>query len=273
MRAEADPQPVLWQTLGWQRPQLVAPGTPYWYENRVRRPLGVVYCQYTVSGHIVFRDKQGERPVSPGSIILFKHGEATSYGRPPSHDAEPYRCEWVGLIGAGVEAHWTLLQERYGSLIELGQDHAVRRGLNRLIDLVHPRAGASALARASACQAFVMELFAGLESRVARHRNPVDSAIADIMSNPTQIRTLSRIARDHGVSREHLARAFHQRVGTAPAAWLTEARLARALTLLRDTGLPVSSVAEQSGFPSAHTLARQVKRATGSSPVVFRRKG
>ena len=262
--------PVLWQVLGYGR-QLVPPGTPYWYENKVRRPLGVVYCQYTVSGHVVYRDRQGERPLSVGSMLLFKHGEPTSYGRPPSHDAEPYRCEWVSLIGAGVDQHWSLLQERYGSLIELGDERPLRSALNRLIDLVGPRAGASSLARAIGCQAFVMELFSGLEARVARHRNPVETAIADIMANPIAIRTLKQVARSHGVSREHLARAFHQRVGRSPAAWVTEARLTRALQLLRDTALPIAAVAEQSGFPSAHTLARQVKRGTGRSPAVFRR--
>jgi AraC-like DNA-binding protein len=263
---------VLWQVLGYGR-QVVPPGTPYWYENKVRRPLGVVYCQYTVSGPLVYRDRQGERAVPVGSLLLFRHGEATAYGRPPSHDGEAYRCEWIGMVGAGVDAHWTLLQERYGALIELGDDRTLRNALNRLIDLAGPRAGASTLARAVGCQAFMMELFAGLESRIARRRNPVESAIADIMGNPTAIRTLKQIARSHGVSREHLARAFHQRVGRAPAAWLTEARIARALQLLRDTALPIGAVAEQSGFPSAHTLARQVKRTTGKSPMVFRRDG
>jgi transcriptional regulator GlxA family with amidase domain len=44
----------------------------------------------------------------------------------------------------------------------------------------------------------------------------------------------------------------------------------RVLDLLRDTDLPVQSIAEQTGFASLHTLSRQVRAATGHGPGSYR---
>ena len=266
-----DDDQTLWRVNGWGR-QLVGPNRPYWWENRERIPERQVYAQLTREGRILHRDHDGtERWCGPGSLLLFKHGEPTSYGR-PAGDRTPYRCAWVGLLGAGLYEHWQWIQERCGAVHDLGDDPRCAEALDRLMDLSDERSRATPLARAAAVHAFVNQLFALLEERrSAGTRSPLDRALEELLAQPMSVGTLKDLARRHGVSREHLARAAHLRLGRPPAAWLTEIRLARALQLLRETALPIAEVARQSGFPSAHTLARQVRRNAGRSPARVRR--
>ena len=262
--------PILWRVNGWGR-QLVGPNRPYWWENRLRAPEGQVYAQLTLEGRILHRQGGVDRWCEAGSLLLFKHGEDTCYGRPEG-DTTPYRCQWLGLLGSGLWHHWEWAQERYGSLHVLSPDSRIPAAMNRLMDLSEPGVRLSMVAAASAVQQFVSELFTALEEGRAGHRrSPVEEAIEHLISDPLNGGTLKLIAREHGVSREHLARAFHDRFGKWPAAWLTEARLTKALQLLRETALPVAEVARQSGFPSAHTLARQVRKSAGKSPAELRR--
>ncbi len=265
-----EPSPILWRVNGWGR-QVVGSNRPYWWENRLRVPEAQVYAQLTLEGRIVHRSSAGEHWVEPGSLLLFKHGEDSSYGRLDG-DTTPYHCEWVALVGSGLWEHWSWAQDRYGSLHDLPKDRRVRGAMNRLMDLYRPGNHLSAVAAAAAVQQFVSELFSVLEeTRAVYQRSPVERAIEHLVSDPMSGGTLKSIAREHAVSREHLARAFHARFNQWPAAWLTQVRLGKALQLLRETALPVTEVARQSGFPSAHTLARQVRRASGKSPASLRR--
>ena len=274
--ADSTSASTLWRVNGWGR-QLVNPNRPYWWENRGRIPERQVYAQLTLEGRILHRDESDrlphERWCGPGSLILFKHGEASSYGRPVG-DRTHYRCAWVALVGAGLYEHWLWIQLRCGSVHDLAGDSRVEQALERLMDLSDERSRATPLARAAAVHAFVNQLFAILEERrSAGTRTPLDRALEELLAQPMSVGTLKDLARRHGVSREHLTRAAHQRLGRPPALWLTEMRLSRALQLLRETALPIAEVARQSGFPSAHTLARQVRKTVGMSPAQVRRSG
>lgn len=260
--------PVLWRVQGFGR-QTVPAGSRYWWDNRERLPEGQVYVQLTVEGRILWRGQAEEREVPPGWLLLFRHGEASCYGRPPG-EAGVYRCEWVGLIGAGLCEHWQLLQERFGCVVDPGGPR-VRNALQRLMAVADPASRASPLAVSGAVHAFVLELFSALEdSRQVRSGSPVDRAIEQLLADPIGAGPLRRLARAHGVSREHLTRAFRTRFGQPPGRWLAAARLQRALELLAGTALPVPAVAAQSGLGSADTLVRQVRMATGRGPTAWR---
>jgi transcriptional regulator GlxA family with amidase domain len=147
----------------------------------------------------------------------------------------------------------------------------VLAALRRLVALADPRLVHEATVIAAAVHEFVMLLFTSLRRDLVASQSPVERAIDAILANPTHPWSLKEVAERHRCSREHLTRAFTRRLGTAPGAWLAEARVRRAIQLLRETALPVAAVAEQSGFSSTHTLARQVRAATGSSPRLLRR--
>ncbi len=266
VRQEAE---TLWRVNGFGQ-ERHAPGGSYWFENRERDSQTVVF-QHCLSGLIHFRDqRRAIHQVLPGHAVLFMHGEDSAYGIPRGA-TEPFVTQFIGLAGAGVREHWALLR-RQGSVIAVDPEGPVLPALRKLMDLASPRSGCDAATMAMELHAFVMLLFTSLRQAHVRAQTPVERAVDDLLRHATAPWSLKQLAERHGVSREHLTRSFRQRLGVSPAAYLAKARLEKALELLRETTVPVAQVARQAGFSSTHTLARQVRAATGGSPRAVRRK-
>jgi transcriptional regulator GlxA family with amidase domain len=62
------------------------------------------------------------------------------------------------------------------------------------------------------------------------------------------------------------ARQFLASTGTTPYKWLVRQRVQLAQRLLEMSNLPIDSVAEQSGFPTAANLRKHFGRAVHTSP-------
>ena len=82
---------------------------------------------------------------------------------------------------------------------------------------------------------------------------------------------VEELARQVGVSRSHLYRAFQRELGMSPSAYLTRFRIQRACQLLRHSKLSVSAVAASVGYEDPLYFSRAFKRETGLSPLAYRR--
>ena len=82
--------------------------------------------------------------------------------------------------------------------------------------------------------------------------------------------TVRRLARVSGVSEAHFARAFKAAFGVPPHRYLLTRRLERATALLRDTDLPITQIAFQTGWNSLGTFGRTFRDVTGESPGELR---
>jgi len=81
---------------------------------------------------------------------------------------------------------------------------------------------------------------------------------------------VSRLASVSGVSEAHFARSFKQAFGMPPHRYLLTRRIERAAALLRDTELPVTDIAFQTGWSSLGTFGRIFRDITGESPGELR---
>ena len=79
-----------------------------------------------------------------------------------------------------------------------------------------------------------------------------------------------RLARVSGVSEAHFARSFRDAFGVPPHRYLLTRRIERAKTLLRDTDLPVTEIAFETGWNSLGTFGRVFRDITGESPGELR---
>jgi transcriptional regulator GlxA family with amidase domain len=79
-----------------------------------------------------------------------------------------------------------------------------------------------------------------------------------------------RLARVSGVSEAHFARQFKEAYGVPPHRYLLTRRIERATALLRETDLPVTEIAFQTGWGSLGTFGRTFRDVTGESPGDFR---
>jgi transcriptional regulator GlxA family with amidase domain len=78
--------------------------------------------------------------------------------------------------------------------------------------------------------------------------------------------SVQRLAQASGVSQAHFARSFKQAFGIPPHRYLLTRRIERACALLRDTDLPVTEIAFQTGWQSLGTFGRIFRDITGQSP-------
>ncbi len=67
------------------------------------------------------------------------------------------------------------------------------------------------------------------------------------------------------------ARRFRAATGTTPLQWLLRQRIALAQRLLETTELPIELIATECGFGSATALRVHFRRATGTTPQLYRR--
>src|SRR6516225_4654237 len=85
--------------------------------------------------------------------------------------------------------------------------------------------------------------------RLLRAKDRMDAASHE----PWPIRRLARVS---CVSEAHFARSFKQAFGLPPHRYLLTRRLERATALLRDTDLPITQIALQTGWESLGTFGR-----------------
>jgi transcriptional regulator GlxA family with amidase domain len=99
--------------------------------------------------------------------------------------------------------------------------------------------------------------------RLLRARDRMDAA-------PHEDWPVPRLAEVSHVSPAHFARSFRQAFGVPPHRYLLTRRIERATSLLRDTDLPVTAIAFDTGWTSLGTFGRVFRAITGASPGALR---
>src|SRR5215831_5540783 len=99
--------------------------------------------------------------------------------------------------------------------------------------------------------------------RLLRAKDRMDAASHEAWPVP-------RLARVSGVSAAHFARSFKEAFGVPPHRYLLTRRIERAAALLRDTDLPITEIAFQTGWDSLGTFGRTFRDVTGESPGELR---
>jgi transcriptional regulator GlxA family with amidase domain len=79
-----------------------------------------------------------------------------------------------------------------------------------------------------------------------------------------------RLARVSGVSEAHFARSFKEAFGVPPHRYLLTRRIERATAMLRDTDMPITDIAFETGWNSVGTFGRTFRDVTGESPSELR---
>lgn len=133
------------------------------------------------------------------------------------------------------------------------------------------------------CQSLVMSLAVHLLSRYAarpRPVKPITGALAPgkvrrtlefIDENLGEPLTLQRITDAAAMSPYHFARLFKRATGRAPHQYIIERRLERAKEMLRGTKAPIADIALAVGCANQSHFSALFHRATGMTPLVFRR--
>ena len=99
----------------------------------------------------------------------------------------------------------------------------------------------------------------------------VNRAVQLINSNPTGDWSVSKLARDVGMSRSSFSESFTRNVGEPPMSYVTNVRMGRAAELLKLGKQSVSEIADQVGYESDSAFARTFKRRYGVTPRTYQK--
>ena len=100
----------------------------------------------------------------------------------------------------------------------------------------------------------------------------VAAAVHFIQDHATEPIGVSDIVEEVMISRRALELRFQRAIGRTPHAEIRRVRLERATRLLVETDLPITRVAEVSGFGQASYLSQVFSQAFGSTPARYRRR-
>ncbi|HEU4733514.1 MAG TPA: AraC family transcriptional regulator [Kofleriaceae bacterium] len=104
-----------------------------------------------------------------------------------------------------------------------------------------------------------------------RARDAIFVALDHLERNAGEDCSLSGLAAVVGLSPYHFLRLFKREVGVTPYRFLVQARIRKAVELLRDTRLPVTAIALSVGFGDLSNFIHTFRREIGCSPSQFRK--
>jgi AraC family carnitine catabolism transcriptional activator len=106
-----------------------------------------------------------------------------------------------------------------------------------------------------------------------RHYSPpVQRALGLIEAGVGQSISVNELAQRSGISRRDLLRLFRKELNNTPSAILSQRRLDRARSLVLNTGLPMTTIAESVGFSSQSHLTSRYHAEFGITPAQQRRE-
>jgi len=130
---------------------------------------------------------------------------------------------------------------------------------------------ASAQRRASATAYKIFALASGKEAESASKGIAHEAAeLIRLRFSDPQL-SVQTVSEKIGVNRSTLSRAFHQAHGITLVDFLVARRIQEALSLLKETRLPVSEIARICGFNDPAYFSRALRRHTGTNPAAFRK--
>ena len=223
---------------------------------------------YIVSGRGVYQTEDRTFVLSPGDAFLA--GPETPIYYQADHDA-PWEYYWVGF--SGPSARLLLDQTPFSRRQPVLHPAAGERLRQGLLDIYKARGSdyPSAVRMAGYLQA-ALGLLMESGSRTGQE------ALSDyarqgaifLQQNYSRSIGVEELARQTGISRSYLYRAFQAEFGCSPSVYLTRYRLRRACQLLRHSRLSIGAVAASVGYEDPCYCSRAFKRELGLSPSDYR---
>lgn len=243
-----------------------------------------------IEGGAIHRGIHGERAVRRGDCIVLHPGQWHGYARSTS------MVLWNLCVPLALFAHelaWIAADPSTARLVPPvrtpaapSQDvahlaladadlAAIEAAFTRIHALISTPTPVLGRAEVIAQAALIMSRIGSMLPRqhVATGEDSAVATLAALMeaelSRPWK---LAELARQAGMTREHLCRRFRVLHGEPPMAWLTRRRAERAAVLLLTTDAPVAAIGSQVGWDDPNYCARRFRAAFGVNPAAYRRR-
>lgn len=233
---------------------------------------------YVVRGRGVHVAEDGPMAVAPGHVFIIVPGMQHAYRSSLEDPMEVVNvlCGerlWEDACRlAGIE--W--VRDHLGPPLPFRQVSAVNRWIVEddisvlLRELGERRVGFETVAQARLCELLAV-LHRDWREGVSAPTGSIIDCLAYVRQHAHESLTINQLARMASMSRAAFTAQFRKATGTSLIAYRNAIRVERAQTLLKETDMPISSVAQEVGFVDAASFYRVFRMATGLSPQGYRR--
>ena len=115
-------------------------------------------------------------------------------------------------------------------------------------------------------------LFPPTEKDLHKRVESIKTALTYISDNYQNKIYISDLARQVNLNGQYFCRLFKKAIGRSPMAYINEYRIRQAKRLLENTDIAVTEVCLECGFNNLGNFMHEVRRATGTTPLQYRKK-
>jgi len=258
--------------------------TMYAFNYSQGRVLPEFQIVLITEGEGVFESKQtGEVPIKPGTLFLLF---PDVWHRYKPNDQTGWKERWISING--VIIHQLMDQgylTPYHAILQLSELEHLNSIFDTFLDRIHHNPIENTLVTSLNTMAFlskIIELIGVIQTGATnRFDNSkikfsndllVDSVLDIIWTQSHRPISVDSILKQVPTSRRTLERHFQKIHGHSIYEEILQCRLSRAKRLLRETHLPVKTVAYLSGFSCPERLRRSFEKLLEGSPSKYRKQ-
>ncbi len=231
---------------------------------------------FTRSGRGLFRWKGGRLITRKGDLVLLQPGTLHDYGLVAP--GEPWELQWAHFFPVAGWIPWLKWPQLTPGLGHCRvTDPKIFRRLSTRFEEMRRLSLRSLRHRENLAMNALEEILLWCREVLAQTgAHPIDPRIRQAVDllDDRQDRPISSsaLAAQVGLSVSRMAHLFQAEIGLPPRRYWESRRLDQARQLLARTQLPVGEIARQVGFENQFYFSLRFKKATGLSPLAYRRK-
>lgn len=243
----------------------------------VDRPKGcssniLIFCT-TGHGWVSMRGMR-RKPVLPGSVVCIPVGIPHRYG---GSENNPWQIHWVHFRGSKSGSYLARLGTGLAGEVTPVESGAIIDTFEEAHAALGGDYSESSLLVLSATLSRLLALIIRARQAPGRKSRQTSQRITQSMrwlrEHLAEPLTLPRLATKAGLSVPHYCALFKKQTGQSPMRYLTEARMSVACRLLDSTEMPVSEIAQATGFGDPFHFSRTFRSVVGTSPRAYRAEG
>lgn len=207
----------------------------------------------------------------PGDCIIYRPGEIQDYLYTKKIRTHTY---WIHFTGDVCKKMIEMFSLQNVYIVNAQHNSEIKHMISKVCqyyNLEIPN-------RELICSGLMQSILALLSNEVhkeihhtkEKNKDKISELISRIKMTPNLNFTVSECAEFCHMSKPHFARVFKRTTGMPPVQFILGIRIERAKELLDFTNMPVTEIAEASGFYDQNYFARTFKKITGVSPTQYR---
>ena len=221
---------------------------------------------YIIKGKGLFKTNNKTYNMKKGDLFLI-YPEDTVFYTPDKYD--PWEYLWVSFDGSLVNhflSHMPFTKDK--------PYENYKEDLSHYFNDIISHEGSSAKAK-TYMLGHLYIFFAKLMNNTNSLPNPKSYfhiAYEYILNNlDNKDISVNLIAEKTNITRGHLYKIFKEKLNMSPVQFITKCRIEESLILLRSTNLSIYEIAGRTGFKDPYYFSNVFKKATGISPVNYRK--